>query len=496
MTRIKHVAFLNPQGNFDPADSYWTEHPDFGGQLVYVKEVSLALAEMGVQVDIITRRIKDENWPEFSGEIDYYQETNKVRIVRIPFGGDKFLPKEELWPYLHEYVNKIINFYREEGKFPQVVTTHYGDGGLAGVLLKNIKGLPFTFTGHSLGAQKMEKLNVNTSNFKEMDERFKFHRRIIAERLTMSYADKIIVSTSQERFGQYSHDLYRGAVNVEDDDKFSVIPPGVNTRVFDGEYGDKIKAKITKYLERDLGSERMELPAIIASSRLDQKKNHYGLVEAYVQNKELQDKANLVLTLRGIENPFEDYSRAGQEEKEILGKIIELIDNNDCRGKVSMFPLNSQQELAGCYAYLASKGSVFALTSFYEPFGLAPVEAMASGLPAVVTRNGGPAEILDGGKYGVLVDPEDPEDIARGLLKAFESEETWSAYQEKGKQRVEERYTWQETARGYLEVIQEIADRKDEEDEGGSLNIPDYFTNPGASNDEKLLDTFNKLWKE
>ena len=41
---IVHIAFLNPQGNFDPKDSYWTEHPDFGGQLVYVKEVAIAMA--------------------------------------------------------------------------------------------------------------------------------------------------------------------------------------------------------------------------------------------------------------------------------------------------------------------------------------------------------------------------------------------------------------------------------------------------------------------
>ena len=29
-----HIVFMNPQGNFDPKDSYLTEHPDFGGQLV------------------------------------------------------------------------------------------------------------------------------------------------------------------------------------------------------------------------------------------------------------------------------------------------------------------------------------------------------------------------------------------------------------------------------------------------------------------------------
>lgn len=53
------VAFFNPQGNFDPEDSYWTTHPDFGGQLVYVKEVAYELAEKGINIDIFTRRIVD-----------------------------------------------------------------------------------------------------------------------------------------------------------------------------------------------------------------------------------------------------------------------------------------------------------------------------------------------------------------------------------------------------------------------------------------------------
>ncbi len=34
-------AFLNPQGNFDPEDSHWIEHPDFGVPLVHEKQVSL-----------------------------------------------------------------------------------------------------------------------------------------------------------------------------------------------------------------------------------------------------------------------------------------------------------------------------------------------------------------------------------------------------------------------------------------------------------------------
>ncbi len=55
-----HVIFLNSQGNFDSKDSYWTEHPDFGGQLVYVKEIALAMAAQGHKVDIVTRQIIDD----------------------------------------------------------------------------------------------------------------------------------------------------------------------------------------------------------------------------------------------------------------------------------------------------------------------------------------------------------------------------------------------------------------------------------------------------
>ena len=79
-----HIGFLNPQGNFDANDSYWTEHPDFGGQLVYVKEIALAMAALGHQVDIITRRIVDPKWPEFAEPVDYYPVMTTPRIIRIP----------------------------------------------------------------------------------------------------------------------------------------------------------------------------------------------------------------------------------------------------------------------------------------------------------------------------------------------------------------------------------------------------------------------------
>ncbi|MBD0354606.1 MAG: glycosyltransferase family 1 protein, partial [Rubrobacteraceae bacterium] len=124
------VAFLNPQGNFDPKDSYWTAHPDFGGQLVYVKELALAMGSLGHEVDIVTRQIIDPEWPEFAGGTDAYPGHEGVRILRIPCGPEHFLPKEGLWPYLGtEFVPRLLERYEEEGALPDAVTAHYGDGG-------------------------------------------------------------------------------------------------------------------------------------------------------------------------------------------------------------------------------------------------------------------------------------------------------------------------------------------------------------------------------
>ena len=489
------ITFLNPQGNFDSKDSYWTMHPDFGGQLVYVKEVVLTLAHWGHEIDIATRRMADPDWPEFSSPADFYPGHDNVRIVRIPFGGDRFLLKEELWPYLGtEFAPRIVEFYRQEGRFPDVVTSHYADGGLTAVVLRAKTGLPFTFTPHSLGAQKMENLNAMWDNLTELDARFHFARRIAAERIAMSWASVCTASTNQERFEQYGHPAYRGSVDVDDDERLVVVPPGVNLRVFDKEARsateDATQAKVTERLNRDITPERRGLPVIIASSRLDVKKNHIGLVKAFAGSQDLRQKANLLLVTRGLEDPLTDYSKAGGGTKEVLDQVIPLVDETGLRGEISMFSLDSQDELAAAYRFLARNRSVFALTTYYEPFGLAPLEAMAAGLPAVVTRNGGPAESLreDNREFGVLVDPFNPDDIARGLLEAMSDEVTWHRYARAGRRRVHDRYTWDNTARNFEHILAGIIHDPPHPQPPEGLPILPYFLDPSPENDIPLED--------
>ena len=90
------------------------------------------------------------------------------------------------------------------------------------------------------------------------------------------------------------------------------------------------------------------------------------------------------------------------------------------------------------------------MTAFYEPFGLAPIEAAACGLAVVATKNGGPSEIFEDGS-GILIDPFDNKDIAEGFLKGVREYKYCAAL---GKQRVKAKYTWEKTAGAYLAVIE------------------------------------------
>ncbi len=454
-----HILFLNPQGNFDQKDSHLTEHADFGGQLVYVKEISKALVEQypGLNVDIITRRFTGTGWSnEFGKEISYYPGTSRrLRIVRISCGNDSFLRKELLWQHIPEWTDNIIRFYGEQ--LPDYATAHYGDGGYAAVLLKKKTGIPFTFTGHSLGAQKLDKLYKKEPDFNKLDKWYHFSRRIQAERLSLQYADTIITSTNMERYKQYSHPLYRDVVNVDENGKFAVIPPGVNTHLCNQIVDEEDRALFRRIEKEGVETQK---PSIILSSRLDDKKNHISAVRAYAESKALQQKASLGIFIRGVKNPYEKVGKLPEKERIILQSIIDEIDRNQLRDKVFFLNLTSQKELAGAYKYFALKHSLFVLTAFYEPFGLAPIEAGACGLVPVTTKNGGPGDIFKE-DMGILVDPADTEDIAGGIAKAFGNYEEYAG---KVIRLVKEKYTWEKTAEGYYRAVSGVLGSSYEKD--------------------------------
>ena len=274
----------------------------------------------------------------------------------------------------------------------------------------------------------------------------------------------------------HNHPAYRDVTDVEDDRRFAVIPPGVNLAVFGAESRSpregKIRDAIAAALARDIVPERRGLPAVIAWSRLDPKKNHLALVRAFAHWPDLRERANLIMITRGLDNPLREPDAATPNERAVLQPIVDEIERSDLWGCVSAFSLAGQDAVAALYRWGAQTGGVFCLPAKHEPFGLSVIEAMACGLPVVATSNGGPQEITDGGRAGLLADPDDYAELAEQLLRLIGDPRAWRIYAARGRERVLKLYNWHRTAEGYAGLAREIASGERAGD--ASFPLPDF----------------------
>ncbi len=94
--------------------------------------------------------------------------------------------------------------------------------------------------------------------------------------------------------------------------------------------------------------------------------------------------------------------------------------------------------------------------SLTEGFGLPVLEAMVQETPVVTSATGATAEVA--GAVGVLVDPMRPQAIADALAGLLDNPEEASQLGQRGRERAQAEFTWQRTARGLLDVYQEIAE--------------------------------------
>ena len=104
--------------------------------------------------------------------------------------------------------------------------------------------------------------------------------------------------------------------------------------------------------------------------------------------------------------------------------------------------VESRERLADLYA----RASVFCLPSRYDPYGLSISEAMAYGLPCVITRVGALDEVVLDGETGIVIPPEDTGALSAALLRLVDHPEEAARLGHAGRLRVERHQNWDAAA--------------------------------------------------
>ena len=96
---------------------------------------------------------------------------------------------------------------------------------------------------------------------------------------------------------------------------------------------------------------------------------------------------------------------------------------------------------------------LFVFPSFYEGFGLPPLEAMACGCPVVVSNVASLPEVCGDAAY--YVDPYNIESIAEGMYKVLTDEALRQSLIQKGLER-SKLFSWEKSAREHIKVFEEV----------------------------------------
>ncbi len=427
---------------------------DTGGQIKYVIELARALEkhpDVG-RVDLLTRQVFDSKVDDAYAEpnevlTDFSGNKSNARIVRVPCGPRRYLRKEVLWPHLDAFIDNVLQHIRRVGRMPDFIHGHYADAGYVATRLAQLLGVPMAFTGHSLGRVKRQRLLDKGLKKSSIESHYNLAQRIEAEEITLGNANLMVTSTHQEVETQYKiYENYHPR-------RMTVIPPGVDLSRFRKPCVEEDASPMEAVLSRFLN--KPEKPMILAIARPDERKNLATLVRAFGENKALREIANLVV----VAGNRDDISDLDKGAREVLTQLLLLFDKYDLYGCAAYPKHHKPKHIEDLFRMAAKSKGVFVNPALTEPFGLTLIEAAACGLPIVATEDGGPRDIIDLCKNGVVIDPLDVNALGETILDVLSNKPRWEQWSKNGLDGVHKYFSWESHTKNYVRIVRRVIEK-------------------------------------
>lgn len=145
------------------------------------------------------------------------------------------------------------------------------------------------------------------------------------------------------------------------------------------------------------------------------------------------------------------------QNKEYATQLKERVHSLNLSNRIRFLGKVSESELLKHYG----SHDIFIFSSHLQSWGLAVFEAMASGLPVIVSKTAGPSEVLTDGENTLLIEPKSPQSIAEAIRRLTGSPELFQKLSKNGRTFVEKNMSWEKYADAMLEIFNKSLRHRD-----------------------------------
>ena len=394
----------------------YRSHPYSGGQGIYVKHLSKALAELGHEVDVIS----GQPYPELDQRVNLvklpslniFEEEDRFRSFKMNYLMNPLSLFEWLsvmtggFPEPYTYGVRVNRYLKKRLGDYQII---HDNQSLSYALLHIQQNFPLVTTIHHPITRDHKLELENAKNWKQRLSSNRWHGFLRMQK-KVAPSLKAIITPSHSSKIDISNEF---SVNK---DFIDVVHNGIDTEIFKPNDNKKrIKNRIITTASADVPLKGLKY-----------------LINALPKIILLYPDTELVVIGKAKNN----------------GETMKLIKKLNLLPHIHFKSNLKEDDIVDLYA----SAQLAVIPSLYEGFGFGAGEAMSCGVPLISTLSGGLEDIVKGSCYEI--EPGSSVQIENAVIDLFDNEEEMKRVALLGRKRILEKFNWRQAAKGYLDIYE------------------------------------------